>query len=252
MEKGGEIITNYGSRIKAEARSHGLKNDAMAEILHYSWGKTVSDIYSGKRKLTEDRLNTLTKLWGVRKNYLRGIDDWRTDADMLKYAHIDDVKAFSACREYLHTIGIDLEQVITARFFDGRDFVDNLDWIYPYLTDDWQEDIDNNRNDLMNWLNENWYNREVTLRRPLDGTVSNWYDNVGKEPNDNADLFETRNCSSLKESLTYYSTFDIYYKGSWYGNYEIIDIQKFMKSIDALTKCVLENTFHESDMSSEI
>ena len=84
-EKSSKTITLDRSRLKQEMSFHpgsGVNQtciyDDVAKLLGYSHGKTLNN---KKFSFTSDEVDNLCAAWGVRSEYLQGLDDWRTQQD---------------------------------------------------------------------------------------------------------------------------------------------------------------------------
>ena len=109
MKKDYIDITAIGRRLKQEAKERKLSNTAMAYLLGYSDGHQISPFYSGKRALTDYQYKILSDAWGVRIPYLKCIDDFKTDKDILSYN--DDIfsNEILSFIEYLRKLNYQVE-----------------------------------------------------------------------------------------------------------------------------------------------
>lgn len=127
-------------RINAEQAKHNQTNEVISEILgispeHFSRLKNGN----GKYGFSKDKLKKLCNLWGVRENYLLGIDSVRKDSDYLSELTSDEeIEKYNSMIMYLKTIGFDVEivelLVITPQQISGLDNLDKqLEYIEPHI-----------------------------------------------------------------------------------------------------------------------
>lgn len=108
-----------GQRIKQTAKEKGYTNQRVADIVGYAWDKTISAFYSGKKKFSNNQIETLAIAWSVRPEYLKGIDDFKTDADTIAKANQEkakkvarDLTDYKIMRTYLRTLGLTLHPTL--------------------------------------------------------------------------------------------------------------------------------------------
>ena len=251
-------ITVYGKRIKEEARKHGLTNDAMADLLHYSSGKQISPIYSGKQELSSDRFATLSKAWGLRENYLRCIDDWETDEDMQNATHSSTLNEYKKEIEYLQTIGLSLQPSVywiasTSDLYYGywdmeKHLTDEAKRIIPTLIDippapngnpnyyDILDEGNHYSDDDVNFLELKSIPNECDLLPLGELSKNNYIDE------DNYDKFSNY-LNTLESSIEI--MYNAKYKGEELGAFGIDEISTFLKHIDALCKASIETLLQD-------
>lgn len=120
-----ETLIKRGKRLKGEAQARGIKNPQMAKIIGYSDGRQVSPIYSGKKPLTDDRYEILSKEWGVRVEFLKCDDNYRTDADCLAGESEQRIKTALAAIEYLRSIGMCVKLGASSELVPARMIYDS-------------------------------------------------------------------------------------------------------------------------------
>lgn len=104
------VCNDYGAcgqRIKNEAKLRQLRRINMMEILHFANPENVSSVYSGKT-ISDDVIETLSRLWGLRIEYLLCADDWKTVADMEKGVKASNISEYDTIIHYLGSIGLSL------------------------------------------------------------------------------------------------------------------------------------------------
>ena len=138
-------------RINAEQKRLDLTNDTIAEKLgisseHYSRLKNGN----GKKGFSKDKLEILCDLFGVRQNYILGIDSVRRDSEFLRDIKSDkEIEQYAAVISFMKVLGYEIEIVellvispLIISTFDGN--VDTeLDYIDPYIA---------NNKDLWNFV----------------------------------------------------------------------------------------------------
>ena len=95
-------------RIRAEMKRHNQKDQDIADIL-YITRQQYSRIINGKYQLMPEHLNKMVSIWGVRENYLLGIDAVRSEEDMMKKRDESRSAMSKAERDFLKAIGINVE-----------------------------------------------------------------------------------------------------------------------------------------------
>ena len=101
-------ITACGKRIKDEACKRNLSNEDMRCILHFANVKNVSYVYSGK-SISDNTIDILCNLWGLRRDYLLCNDDYPTDEDKYNALFLSEQIQYKAAIKYLNTLGIELD-----------------------------------------------------------------------------------------------------------------------------------------------
>lgn len=256
-----------GKRLKNEAHARGWTNEKMAEFLSYSSPKQISPFYSGKSKLSDDRYSMLAKAWGLREEYLKGIDDWKTDDEMLQYARIDDINAFNACKEYLKTIGV----VIKLTMFISIELITLYKhWgiLHSYFSEKvvnelkQKYDFSQNRANFLEKYRFSGKYLFIPLLRPYDGTNVN-FDAIGKKP------FPDNNAYQLadedRKKLIYFSdntsgTYDasyeieclIYWENKLFARLDINDLRKFMTKLDSFAKFAVETIMPDMNITHSL
>lgn len=133
-----------GSRIKDEMTLRHLHRKDIREMLHYANDTQISPILQGRQPLTELQAETLAKAWGIRKEYLLGLDECQTEDDLIA-KEFSDYKTtlsyfkslgyeFRACYVWNASViaaalGYEIlavylsgESVLTCRFFGDSSF----------------------------------------------------------------------------------------------------------------------------------
>lgn len=78
-------ITKSAKRIKEQRKKHGIKTQyEFQELVDYGSRNEISKVENGKMFFSEDRYDKLSRAWGVRKEYLVGMDDYETESEMIK------------------------------------------------------------------------------------------------------------------------------------------------------------------------
>lgn len=255
MKKKSPTITPeflIGQRLKAEAKKRHYTNQMMADLIGYAWDKQITPIYNGTRTLKEDQAVKIAKAFGLRVEYVKGIDDWETDEDMMKYAKQEDSKSFKACKAYLETIGLEFSPQLST-FLPLGIVMNQWDFINDYLTGECIDSIQTDFNEL--WKNpafrEKYASREIVvfLRKPFDdiGLDNSAFENIGKKNGlrnaSDSYMPAVLNCrSKLKTALFYDIGYRISRNGEYLSYRSVSDLQKFMSYLDNFTDCAI-NTF---------
>lgn len=256
-------ITIYGNRLKSEAKKHGLKNQDMADLLGFADAHQISPIYSGKKKLSDDRFKILADKWGYREDYLRCIDDFPTDDDVLKHAHIEDKKAFDVAREYLASLGITFESIIRSHRVAVRKLYDKWNEVKPYLS---SETISNIQTEYDFSLSTQQFHKKyfasytgVRWIKPFDDIDLDYLNDIGKNerikpkkenPNyeGSFDIFLLGSGDSkLGVGLDYYVDLKMFFKGKYLGTASYSGLQSFMQKMDKYVLFLASDYFNVSE-----
>ena len=240
-----EKITAIGKRLKYEAKKRGLSNQDVADLIGYSSGKQISPIYSGKKTLSEDQVSILCKAWGLRKEYLLCLDDWKTDSEVMENAKIEDVKNFAACRNYLETLGFVIRPYLMTRL-PAMHIRRHWDFLKSFLTD---ETIQSILSDLDFSLTKQEFARKyygmdinLKLKRAIDQIPVQDISEIGKTNGSWSDWYSVY-CgdSKLKINTDYFVGCSVYYNGAYIKDCSIDSVQSFMLKVDAFVRCSIEN-----------
>ena len=128
-------------RINAEQKRLNLTNEVIGEKLGIT-PEQYSRLKNGKGKkgFSRDKLEILCDLFGVRQNYILGIDSVRKDSEFLGDIKSDkEIEQYAAVISFMKVLGYEIEIVellvispLIISTFDGN--VDTeLDYIDPYI-----------------------------------------------------------------------------------------------------------------------
>lgn len=134
-------------RIKDEMKRKNLTNEKMSELLNIS-PEQFSRLLNGhgKRGFSHDKIDKMCELFGVRKNYLLGIDGVRKNNDYLRYMlDAGESEKYAAVISFMKSLGYDIEivqlLVISASEFKTLGNVETqIEFIEPYIAsnkDNW-------------------------------------------------------------------------------------------------------------------
>lgn len=124
-----------GQRIKSHAAEKKLKRSDMLSILHYEKEETISAIYSGK-SISDDVIEILSNLWGLRIDYLLCNDDYPTEEDKYNFLLLKEQKEFLTAINYLKSIGYEFNvgvywicspAILHERIDDYKPYISNKD-----------------------------------------------------------------------------------------------------------------------------
>ncbi|MCQ2387935.1 MAG: helix-turn-helix domain-containing protein [Clostridia bacterium] len=239
-------ITTSGKRIKYEAMKRGYKTQDMANLLHYSDGHQISDFYRGKRFFDNDRLDIIAREFGLRKEYLLCIDDWETEADMLKALCLEDNSAFNSCKNYLDTLGLNLTleiyfHISAIGLYDNWErFKDSIiDSEIQRLNAKYMFDLD--RKAFFHKYNSD--SETIKLRKPIDNTIEN-LDVIGKNTRIEleCDLSGVHYIDNSFGCNAFYTIgYTVHYKDEKVSFLSLNQIQNFISQVDSFTICAIEN-----------
>lgn len=242
-----EKITIYGKRLKEEAKRHGMTCPDMAELLGYSLdGKQISAIYSGYRKLSDDRFATLSKTWGVREDYLRCNDDWRTDEDALAAAHLSDTEHFSTCLKYLESLGVHCSLRLSS-LMPLIQIEQQWDLIANHLTEKSRAEVLANPYFSTPWsaekINDRIHQIKIYWNTPPDNIPLVSESQIGVEGNASSAFIVSNSKSVLGYTTGYGVEFSVTYKDKYYGEFPISQLQAFVQRLNAVTDALVIDMF---------
>lgn len=264
-------VTDYdyakiGERIKLIANENGYKRERMKELLEYSTVQQVSGIYSGKLKLPKKKIEKVAEHFNVRIEYLLGEDIFKTEYEILCYERMLDINAFKACKDYLNTLGYNIEPFLSLHI-DIVSLYKHWDIISPYITPNSLANLFPITDKYIYYKCSDDYDTFETkyqgkflvieLTEPID-SLDIPYSNTGKT---NANIKRTYHINGEKsvvgEDYSYTVGYRVNQKGTNLGVYSVESMQKLFNLIDSYTKCTLENfinnehKMHFIDTSSE-
>jgi len=129
MEKNLKI---KGNRLRECRKEKGLSQEVLIELCHIQSRTTLSCAES-KNELSEVNLEMICEVLGVRKEYILGIDNYKTEGALLSYYEKMDHLEFDTTKEYLKTLGFSIEPFIEIIKFPVIDIYKSLDKITPFL-----------------------------------------------------------------------------------------------------------------------
>ena len=95
-------------RMRAEMKRNHQTDQDIADILFIS-RQQYSRIINGKYNLAPEHLKKLLSVWGVRENYLLGIDSFRSEEDMWDKRSEARKESIVAALKLLNSVGMDFE-----------------------------------------------------------------------------------------------------------------------------------------------
>lgn len=240
-----------GVRLKGLIKEYDTKHEVTAKYLGYSTG-SISRFCSGKETLPDAAIEKLSKRWNVRKEYIKCIDDFKTDADLLSATEMQNQSDFLRQKDYLETLGLSLDLQYTL-FCPKTAFYRHREEIMPYLVDSCLEEILHDPDYTLpsqEFLKKNFSETVcLHLKKPFTdelvaqiGTVHK-HSIIDRDSDrfDNFDVFDI-SCTDnpLGVNVSFKVAFRVYYNHQYVGDYGIREIQRLLKIIDAYTRCTLE------------
>ena len=109
-----ERDVNLGKRLKECIKKAGFPTEkAFAETAGYT-SVHLSRMVSGSQRISDQMAERFAEILGCRKEYLLGIDNFRTNEEMLSFIDEKDKKDFSIVLNYLNSIGFKCTPCITC------------------------------------------------------------------------------------------------------------------------------------------
>lgn len=140
---GEKKYARYGDRLRKERNIQKAyypeepklyNNKYIGVALNYS-ENYVSKFFSGEKKLEDRQYKVLADYWGVRVEYLKCDDDFRTEDDMLTFMSEKDRKEFKTIQEYLKILNIEFVPYIRTVMSVNKKYIsENADALRQYIT----------------------------------------------------------------------------------------------------------------------
>lgn len=243
---------NLGKRLKEEAKRHNEKNVTMAYILSYKNANTISEFYSGNRKLSDDRYEILCKRWGVRKEYLMCEDEWRTAEDMLIGISIKDIESFRLSIKYIESLGYRVRDIMTMTL-PVRTIYSDLSIISECLPETELNRIMQEYDFTLDYKtfvkNYSLKSEKLVIKKSLDKLPIDDMSSIGKNTS-LGDLFGhvlvPADKSILGINTEYSLMFQIEKSDNESFSITASDLQSILKRIDRFTKFFLDDLFQEN------
>ena len=124
-----------GARIKAACKSRGFTREKLVDIGIYKNPESVSTVWQGKQQLPSDKLEKLSKVLNVRVDYLRGEDNFETEAELSNEIVYAGNYGFHTAMEYLSSIGLRIEPCLCWVVNDIEIIKENYDSMKEYMKD---------------------------------------------------------------------------------------------------------------------
>lgn len=101
-------VTKSGKRIKEERKKRKINQDKVADLIGYAGRQRLSLCENQQCLLEEDHYKILSKEWNIRKEYLMGLDDYRTEEEYENALMYDSMEEFNSTMKYLQTLGLQM------------------------------------------------------------------------------------------------------------------------------------------------
>lgn len=253
--KTGYPYRKYGDRICELMKEKQETATSMIEFLCYANEKSLPPFRTGKKKLSEDQLERLAERWNVRKEYLNCEDDFKTDADLEKYVHENDLEAFRECRKYLETLGLRfspcaLESTVLMDFLLHGNYYK----LEPYLSDDTKNRLSHYDADRDFDLGIIQFEKKHGKKSSAQSVTLKWkcnpseigFDDIGLTSG-TVDTYQekckipTRFDPNLYTSFGYEVYYKVVYKGKEIMLISVKDTQDFFQQVRNFSECVINS-----------
>lgn len=107
LKRIGERLNNeyhYQKQIRKEKKEKYTQKE-VADTLGLADVRSVSEKFNGHTSLSDTQFKKLAAAWGVRVEYLRGDDNYRTDSDVPVFDNEKDYDSFHTYKKYFKSIG---------------------------------------------------------------------------------------------------------------------------------------------------
>ena len=259
MDKINNLMLNQkiGKRFKELIKEYDGTQEVTSMATNYAKG-SISRFCSGKETLPDEIIANCVRRWKIREEYIRCIDDFKTDSEFLNYAEMQNKEDFLHQKNYLETLGFTIK--LTYSVFCSKNAIyQHKEALIPFLRDDSIEMLENDSDfslEPKEFYCKNSNSKSLLfLKRPLTDEIASAIGSIHKQstivndidtPFDLDRFFIPSNESILGENTLFSVYFRTYYQGKYVGDFSIAEIQKVFKIIDSFTRCSIE-TFLVND-----
>lgn len=109
---------------KNNRRADGYRysyNDLL-DVLCYANTTRISEVFNGKHRLDDNQYKRLAAEWGVRVEYLKCEDDFRTEDDMYAAAKVERTESIELHLRYLKLLGYDAQPHLAFHCHNFEEF----------------------------------------------------------------------------------------------------------------------------------
>lgn len=247
-------MLNYkiGQRFKELIKEFDGKQEVTAKYLDYHT-TSISRFCNGHEPLPDDAIEKVSQKWGIREEYIKCIDDFKTDADLLNSIEIQNSQEFLYQKAYLETLGLEIHLKYTL-FCPMVSVYRYKDLLLPFMCEESVIQIEDNPD--FSLPSKDFHRKHrgedyvLYLKKPLtkeieasigtptkNSTINSCYDSKFSSE---GHFVIPATTSPIQTNCIFSVWFTVHYNGTFLGYYEIIDIQKVFKIIDAHTKSMIE------------
>lgn len=243
------LSVQRGLRLKALMKENNEKQETIALALGYV-KESISRFCTGKQLLPDTAAEVLAKRWDIREEYIKCIDDFKTDLEMLDYTDIQNKEEFIFQKNYLEKLGFKFS-IVYSICCSKTDVYEHKSKLLPFLRNDSYNKIisdpDYNLPFSVFKTKHNEENCELFLNRPLTKPFEKEMNSIHKtrricnDPRMDFDIInvpDTESPFGIRCSVVI--LFDVYYNNERQGYIGIRTLQQLFKNIDKQTKCTLE------------
>lgn len=237
------LSVQRGLRLKALLKENGEKQETIAHTLGYA-KESISRFCTGRQLLPDNAAEILAKRWGVRSEYLKCIDDFKTDLEMIDYAEIQNREDFLCQKKYLETLGFCISMIYTLSCSKNAVYR-HKEFLLPLLQESSYKAIMNDEDFILppkEFYRKCFFdNCTLFLKQPLSDDLKALINSFGKSTKiSNTLFFATSDESPLGQNTDYGISFEVNYNGQCLGLYSLDSIQQLFCTIDSYTKCSID------------
>lgn len=250
----GMLHLKTGERLKKLAKEHGFTRENLSEKINYSCGH-ISRFYNGTIEIPDSVASVLAELWHMRKEYILGEDDFKTDEEMYLYLNEISIKDMQSAIDYLKTLGLTLRPYTTLSC--------SLTALYKYLSQIKSYIKESEIQRLQSEYNFELPPKEfskayhsvdcnVELSSPFPGTSFLRTENMSKtSAQDDMILLSCSDENNpIGENCFITLYFKVYYHDKLIRSIGIHDLQEFIKKLDMYSKCTIETILFDNNFGS--
>lgn len=257
------LSTQRGLRLKALMKENKEKQETIALALGYA-KESISRFCTGKQLLPDTAAEILAKRWDIREEYIKCIDDFKTDLELLNCAEIQNRDDFLCQKKYLETLGFNISLTYTLSCYKTGVYR-HKETLLPFLREDSYNEVINDPDFLLSPKEffKKCHSKYCCyfLKRPLDKAIEQKIESLHKETIFHDDpryewMCDTYLISSDESPTGQNCEFDVsysvIYNGKNIGAFELREIQELFKIIDAYTKFTIETLLVDKRMLCDL
>lgn len=257
------LSSKRGARLRELIKENKEKQETIALYLGYA-KESISRFCTGKQLLPDSAAETLAKRWNIREEYIKCIDDFKTDLDLLNCAEIQNRDNFLCQKKYLETLGFNFSLTYTLSCYKTGVYR-HKEALLPFLREDSYDEVIHDTDFLLSPKDffEKCHSEYCCyfLRKPLDKAIEQKIGSLHKETIFHDDpryewmtdsYFISSDESPIYQNCEFDVSYSVIYNGKHIGTFDLREIQELFKIIDAYTKFTIETLLIDKRMLCDL